>query len=168
MIFWYILWVSTALMLSVAILHGETGPTDPCGPKSYDPALYHYPADIERRILTKQPLISPYSGKIFDSTRESDIEHVVSRREAHFSGLCARPDSVKAAFAQDLDNLTLATPEVNRYQKRAFDVAQWRPALKSSWCWMASTVIKVKRKYRLTIDKAERAALVEMLRTCNE
>ena len=36
-------------------------------------------------------IYEPYSGRYFESTRETDIEHIVARSEAHDSGLCARP-----------------------------------------------------------------------------
>ena len=51
------------------------------------------------------------------STRDTDIEHIVARSEAHDSGLCAASAAVKAAFARDLLNLTLASPRLNRYSE---------------------------------------------------
>ena len=153
--------VSTPLMWNGLVV----APERRCAP--YDPKAYHYPADIERRILTQQGLVSFYTGRTFTSTKQTDVEHVLSRREAHDSGMCALSDSVKRVFASDLINLTLAAPAVNRFQKRDKDVSQWRPELVGSWCWHASTIVRTKRKYRLSADSLEVVALQDMLRTCN-
>ena len=63
------------------------------------------------------PAYGPYTGTCFSSTRQSDIEHIVATSEAHDSGLCARDRATRTRFAQDLRNLTLASPQVNRHQK---------------------------------------------------
>ena len=47
-------------------------------------------------------------GGVFSSTRETDIEHIVARSEAHDSGLCAANPETRNRFASDLLNLTLA------------------------------------------------------------
>ena len=65
--------------------------------------------------------------------------------EAHDSGLCAASLAVRAGFARDLDN-TLAKPELNRYEKRAHDAADWLPPLNR--CWFAKTVIAVRQGVR--------------------
>ena len=49
----------------------------------------------------------------------------MARSEAHDSGLCSADDDRKEEFARDLLNLTLASPDLNRYQKSAKDVAEW-------------------------------------------
>ena len=107
---------------------------------------------------------SPYDGTLFRSLKESDIEHVVSISEAHDSGLCAAGADIRRQFARDLDNLALATPRLNRYEKRAFDAAEWLPALNR--CWYAETIIAVRQEYRLTIDRREAVALQAVLAAC--
>ena len=61
----------------------------------------------------------PYMGTCFGSTRETDIEYIVAASEAHDSGLCSADADTRARFARDLRNLTLASPRVNRCQRRA-------------------------------------------------
>ena len=78
--------------------------------------------------------------------------------------VCASPAPVKAAFARDLLNLTLAHPRLNRSQKIAKDVAEWTPAVNT--CWFAARTLAVRRKYRLTIDRAEAAAVERILTGC--
>ncbi len=107
---------------------------------------------------------SPYDGAVFRSLKESDIEHVVSISEAHDSGLCAASANVRRLFARDLDNLALATPRLNRYEKSGHDAAEWLPALNK--CWYARTIIAVRQEYRLTIDLREAKALQAVLAAC--
>ena len=97
---------------------------------------------------------------------ETDIEHIVATSEAHDSGLCGAPRSAKAAFASDLLNLTLASPGVNRYSKSGKDVAAWTPAL-NAW-WFVARTLEVRRKYELTIDRREAAAVEAVLSDCEE
>lgn len=87
----------------------------------YQPNDYPYPQSVEARIAAALggAIYGPYSGTYFRSTRDTDIEHIVARSEPHDSGRCVAPAPVKAAFARDLLNLTLAHPRLNRYQKSA-------------------------------------------------
>ena len=109
---------------------------------------------------------SPYDGTRFVGLWQSDIEHVIAVSEAHDSGLCAASAGVRRRFASDLDNLTLATPALNRYQKRDHDAAEWLP--ERNRCWFAATIVAVRREYDLTIDRREAAALDAVLRGCDD
>ena len=63
-------------------------------------------------------------------------------------------------------NLTLAAPRLNRYVKQAKDAADWMP--ERNRCWFARQVVKVKRKYELTVDWREMQALEEVLGGCGD
>ena len=65
--------------------------------------------------------------------------------------------STKRRFANDLFNLTLSDPAVNRYQKSGKDAGEWMPKIDPRG--FAETVIRVKQKYGLSIDQRERKAL---------
>ena len=106
----------------------------------------------------------PYTGRCFQSMSETDVEHIVAANEAHDSGMCAQPVSKRQAFAEDLLNLTLAAPDVNRHQKSGKDAGEWLPA--KNQCWFASRVIAVKRKWNLTVDAREARALERVLASC--
>ena len=126
---------------------------------------YSYPQSVEPEISVHQGgFFSPYSMRCFTSYRQTDIEHIVARSEAHDSGLCAASAGVRREFAQDLLNLTHAAPRLNRYEKRAYDAAEWLPA--NNRCWYAHTIIAVKRKYQLSMDRDEAKALRRVLRDC--
>ncbi len=140
-------------------------PENRCSP--YDSDDYPYPQSVEARIVSGMGgrVYGPYSGTTFGSTRDTDIEHIVARSEAHDSGLCGANQQGRKTFARDLLNLTLASPSVNRHQKSGKDFAEWRPKLNK--CWFADRVIKVKAKYSLTIDSREKAALERTLAACS-
>ena len=133
---------------------------------SYSSRDYSYPASVESRIVEslQGSIYGPYTGTCFNSTRETDIEHIVARSEAHDSGMCAETVERRKEFARDLLNLTLASPAVNRDQKSDKDAAEWLPDVNQ--CWFADRVVQVKAKYNLTVNPAERDALEQVLSAC--
>ena len=134
-----------------------------CSP--YTPEDYSYSQSVEDDIVARLGgIYSPYTAECFGSKTLTDIEHMVARSEAHDSGLCAADDGTRSSFGSDLDNLTLASPSVNRYQKGAKDATDWLPP--NNRCWFAATIVKVRLKYGLTIDSLEAAALEEVLTSC--
>lgn len=139
-------------------------PEHRCSP--YDRADYPYPQSVELSIIEhfNGLIYGPYTGTCFQTRYDTDIEHIVSLVEAHDSGLCAAPPSVKRRFARDLLNLTLASPAVNRGQKSAKDLSEWLPSMNR--CWYAKRTLEVRRKYALTIDRDEAAAIERILSKC--
>ena len=133
----------------------------------YDPGDYSYSQSVEPRIVASMGdiIYGPYTGTWFASTRDTDIEHIVARSEAHDSGLCMADAATRKAFASDLLNLTLAGETVNRRQKVANDAAEWLPDLNG--CWFADRVVRVRVKYDLTIDQREADALDAILSGCS-
>ena len=128
---------------------------------------YPFPQSVEKVIVAKLGgvIYGPYTGACFRDTGETDIEHVVALSEAHDSGLCAAGSDVKARFSRDLLNLTLASPSVNRYQKVGKDPAEWLPPVNA--CWFVGRTLEVRRKYALTIDRAEADAIERVLAACS-
>ena len=134
---------------------------------AYVPDDYPYPQSAETKIVDDMGgiIYGPYTGRYFKSTKDTDIEHIVARAEAHDSGLCDADSSTRRQFASDLLNLTLADPSVNRQQKSDKDAAEWLPDLNQ--CWFADRVVKVRQKYDLTIDQPEADALAMVLSECS-
>ena len=138
-------------------------PENRCSP--YDSDEYRYSPSVEPRIVEAQGgIYGPYTGTWFESIKETDIEHIVARSEAHDSGLCAAGPATWSEFASDLLNLTLASPSVNRHQKSANDIAEWLPDLNQ--CWYVDRTLQVRREYGLTIDRAEADAVDRILAEC--
>ena len=125
---------------------------------SYDAREWSYPPDLDVRYASLiGGYYAPYTGRVFDTARELDIEHVVARHEAAQSGGCGWPAERKRAFARDPMVVVVAGPRVNRVEKSDRDPAEWMPPRNRRWYalrWMA-----IKAKYGLTIDAAERDAL---------
>ena len=159
-----------AAVLAATDLGGQTTwrglvvqPERRCSP--YDPDDYSYPQSLEASIVRQLGgVYSPYTGERFGSTRETDIEHMVARSEAHDSGLCGASLETRLAFARDLMNLTLASPSLNRGVKGANDAAEWMP--RQNRCWFADRVVRVRRRWGLSIDVREARALDEVLARC--
>ena len=105
---------------------------------------------------------TPYSCLAFDiradGTAATDIEHIVALAEAHDSGIA---DDRRRDIAADLDNLTIADPQVNRTEKSDRDAGEWTPARHGAW--FAERVIAVKLEYGLSVDARERDALEALL-----
>ena len=138
-------------------------PENRCSP--YDSDEYRYSPSVEPRIVDAQGgIYGPYTGTWFESIKETDIEHIVARSEAHDSGLCAAGRATWSEFASDLLNLTLASPSVNRHQKSDNDIAEWLPDLNQ--CWYVDRTLQVRREYGLTIDRAEADAVDRILAGC--
>lgn len=133
---------------------------------TYSAKDYPYPQSVEPRIVAAMggQVYGPYTGRCFGSIRETDIEHMVARSEAHDSGLCAADAETRKRFASDLLNLTLAAPDVNRRAKSDRDAADWLPEMNR--CWFAARVVAVKKKYGLTVDRREAEALERVLAGC--
>lgn len=143
-------------------------PENRCSP--YDKkSQYPYPQSVEDRVVASMGSVyGPYSGRYFESDRKTDIEHIVAASEGHDSGLCNVSPRQRVAFATDLLNLTLASPEINRCGqggKCGFDPAEWLPD--RNQCWFANRVLKIKTKYKLSVDRNEAVALETVLSSCS-
>lgn len=143
-------------------------PENRCSPFDRD-AQYPYRQSGEDKViaLMQGQIYGPYTGRYFDSKRDTDLEHIVSVSEIHDSGLCAASDEVRRQFANDVLNLTLAAPKVNRCSKGGkcgYDAGEWLP--ERNKCWFANRVVQVKRKYNATVDMKEARALSAVLSQC--
>ena len=163
--FWYafllIFWLFYSPLSAETWMGLEVEPENRCSAYNRD-RDYPYSQSLEPAIAVRMGGIRcRYTGKIYRSLRQTDIEHVVALSEAHDSGLCAAGGATKRRFANDLLNLTLSDPAVNRYQKGGRDAGEWMPKIDPRG--FAETVIRVKLKYGLSIDDTERKALENAL-----
>lgn len=119
-------------------------------------------------------LYSPYDGVCFPDFNYVDIEHIVAREEADESGMCSRTLEERKQFAVDLINLTFAPNSLNasKGKRDAGEIAssmqsKFRDALTvAGKCFWAAQTVRVKSKYRLSVDAAEKTALAETLAEC--
>ena len=108
-------------------------------------------------------VFSAYEDHCFGSYSDVDIDHLVARKEAHDSGLCAADAQTKLNFSNDLENIALTSPSINR-SKSARDPAGWLP--EHNACWFVWQHMHIKRKYQLSIDEAEKNAIEKVLQNC--
>lgn len=130
---------------------------------------YPYLASVEKEIVAQMggKIYGPYTGRYFDSIKDTDIEHIVATSEAHDSGLCAASTEARIAFASDTLNLTLAAPEINRCGNKGkcdLDAAEWLP--QRNQCWFVHRIIQVETKYQLSVDPEEAKAIDDVLVNC--
>ena len=139
-------------------------PEDRCAPCDHRDYAYN-PRVLEAALMKELVRVyARYTGRCFGEPGETDVEHIIALSEAHDSGMCGRPQEEKARFASDPLNLTLASPDVNREEKRHHDAAEWLP--EKNRCWFAARVVAVRQKYGLTIDETEAQALEDVLSNC--
>lgn len=110
---------------------------------------------------------SPYDGATWTAASDVDIDHMVALAEAWRSGAYAWTTSRRQSFANDLTNAQLwaVTDNVNQ-AKGDKDPSDWKPPLTSFYCTYAKAWVDVKYEWGLTVDSAEKSALISMLATC--
>ncbi|MEV0386016.1 HNH endonuclease family protein [Nonomuraea sp. NPDC050643] len=110
---------------------------------------------------------SPYDGKRLKSVKYVDVDHVVPLAYAWRSGAKRWSQAKRRAFANDLTRPELLTVSHSaNIAKGGQGPQSWRPQRRAYWCRYAISWITVKRQYRLFVTRPERAALLNMLRTC--
>ena len=109
--------------------------------------------------------LAPYTGDVFVNAGRLDIDHIVPLKEAHISGGEHWSRAKKRAFANDPENLLPVSASAN-LSKGGKDPAKWMPPLATYHCEYAARWWLVKAKHRLTMDSAERAKLLAILRDC--
>lgn len=143
--------------------------------RDFDPATVESDdGDVSYGVLRDDP----YSGG--DVTYEKggaseiDIEHVVARSEAWDSGASEWTQERRDAFANDPLELLAVSSGGNRAHGEK-DAAGWLPSVgvKSTGvnnpaydCLYVARQIAVKDKYDLSVDKAEKNAMSDVLATC--
>ncbi|MBO0841849.1 MAG: HNH endonuclease [Nocardioides sp.] len=114
----------------------------------------------------------PYTGRTLTFTDLKDagqaeaiqIDHVVPLAEVWRSGASTWSPQEREAYANDTADLLAVDGSAN-LAKGADDPAAWRPR-KGYQCAYAQRWIATKHRWRLAADRAERAALEQMLGAC--
>ncbi|WP_079319644.1 HNH endonuclease family protein [Microbispora sp. GKU 823] len=110
---------------------------------------------------------SPYDGKVLKSVKQIDVDHVVPLAYAWRSGAKRWSQAKRRAFANDLSRPELVVVSHSANMAKGGQGPQsWRPPRRAYWCRYATSWITVKHHYRLLVTRAEKVALLNMLRTC--
>jgi hypothetical protein len=97
-----------------------------------------------------------------------DVDHLVALEEAWSSGASAWSPAQRRDFANDLDyawTLNAVTDTVNQ-SKGSRDPAEWMPPSASAACTYVQAWIGVKYRWHLSVDQAEKSALVQDTQAC--
>ncbi len=111
---------------------------------------------------------SHFDGVWVEDASELDVDHVVPLAEAWDSGASGWGEATRRAFANDLDeprSLIAVTASANR-SKADRDPAGWLPPDDGYHCVYVADWVVVKHRWRLTVDRAERAAVEEVIAGC--
>ena len=109
--------------------------------------------------------VSPYDGITTTVPGDFDVDHLVPLENAFISGGWRWDVTRRRAFANNPDELVVASATSNR-TKGSDPPNQWRPPNHDSWCAYATGWIDVKVAWGLSATTEERDALGQMLDTC--
>jgi hypothetical protein len=114
-------------------------------------------------------LRDPYTGVDVPFRRSGpgtvEIDHVVALSDAWQKGAAGWTTAQRVAFANDPLGLLAVSRTANR-AKSASDAASWLPPARGYRCAFVSRQAAVKQKYHLRVTRAERAAMLHILRSC--
>lgn len=110
---------------------------------------------------------SPYDGATWSLASDVDIDHIVPLSNAWRTGASGWTQSRRTQFANDLSNpqLIAVTDNVNS-AKGDQSPATWKPSRTAYWCTYAKMWTRTKYRYALTVNSAEKSALITMLDRC--
>ena len=129
------------------------------------------PASVASRFCTvySGTWVSLYDGKVVSNPRSLDIDHVVALKEAWDSGAHSWSPQERRRFANDLSDprSLIAVSSSSNRSKSDKDPAQWMPQ-ESYRCRYASDWVSLKLCWKLSVDKAELAALQKIASACGK
>lgn len=112
--------------------------------------------------------VSMYDAETVTDSGDLDIDHFVPLKEAWGSGAVDWTTEDRQSYANYLGNswhLIAVTASSNR-SKSDQDPAEWMPEDESVWCAYVWAWVEVKKEWSLSVDEAERAALLEYAGAC--
>lgn len=112
--------------------------------------------------------VSLYDGLVVTDASDLDIDHVVALAEAWDSGAYAWTSQRREGFANDLGVpwALIAVSAASNRSKGDRDPADWVPPLRAARCEFVVDWVAVKVRWQLTVDTAERQALLEFGSEC--
>ena len=111
--------------------------------------------------------LDPYTASIYTDPQDIDIDHFVPLANAWRSGASGWSAADREAYANDPGVLLSVEDDANQ-EKGDKGPEAWKPPNRAIWCSYARRWIGVKSGYALTINPQEKAALREMLATCEK
>lgn len=114
--------------------------------------------------------LSVYDSHRTDDPTDLEIDHLVALAEAWRSGADAWSPERRVAFANDLGHpgALVAVTTASNQSKGDSDPARWQPPNRSAWCAYGTDWVTVKQRWQLGMDRAELAAVRQMLAGCGQ
>ncbi|MFG3342105.1 HNH endonuclease family protein [Glycomyces sp. NPDC048151] len=107
--------------------------------------------------------VSMYDGETVTASGDIDIDHFVPLKEAWGSGAVDWTTEDRQVYANWQENnwhLIAVTASSNR-SKSDQDPAEWMPEDEAVWCAYVWAWVEVKTEWRLSVDEAEKTALLD-------
>jgi hypothetical protein len=109
----------------------------------------------------------PYTTRTYTDPLDIDIDHLVPLANAYRSGASNWDEVGRERYANDPNNLLSVEDDANQ-EKGDKGPEAWKPPNRAVRCSYARRWISVKSEYDLTINPQEKAALRQMLATCEK
>lgn len=111
--------------------------------------------------------VSEYDGEKFTNPSKMDIDHMVPLNETWRSGAYKWDADTRESYANDLGykNTLIAVSAHSNRSKSDKDPADWMPD--KDECGYTANWISVKTRWNLTVDKAEKKALTNLVQGCD-
>ncbi len=109
----------------------------------------------------------PYTTRTYTDPLDIDIDHLVPLANAYRSGASNWDEVGRERYANDPNNLLSVEDNANQ-EKGDKGPEAWKPPNRAVRCSYARRWISVKSEYDLTINPQEKAALRQMLATCEK
>ena len=112
----------------------------------YDREEFFYNHSKNRKIFTQ--FYDPYSGKIFYTPQDMEVDHIVPLKEAWNLGAKYWDKSTKQKFANDIENLILVSKSCNR-SKGSKSLSEWLPHYQNFHAEYSNRYLLIINKYNL-------------------
>ncbi|MGB3634632.1 MAG: HNH endonuclease family protein, partial [Rubrobacteraceae bacterium] len=109
--------------------------------------------------------VGPYTGATLTDSSDVDIDHIVPLANAWRSGASAWSTADREAYAND-PGVLLSTDDGANQEKGDKGPEAWKPPNEDYWCEYSRRWISIKSTWGFSVNRAEKAALNEMLGTC--
>lgn len=111
---------------------------------------------------------SLYDGRVTTNPYSLEVDHLVPLAEAWYSGATRWTHQRQVAFGNDVGyrwDLQAVTASANQ-DKGAGDPADWMP--RANRCTYIAAWVGVKARWRLSVDRTEKAAITRWLQRCGD
>lgn len=108
----------------------------------------------------------PYTGQIFTSKSDLDIDHIVALSDAHKSGAYNLSEDYRISLANDPENVIPVFDKENQKGKGDKNAAEYLPPNAGVRCFYVAAQTNIKYRYELSMTPTEKAVIEQILAGC--